>query len=85
MTTPDLAGVRIDRDALHRYLYRRADSHHRLKTPAKTLAEELGLNYENFTTILHRMADEGRLRRLSGAPNRTKVYLVAPPEDFVKG
>jgi DNA-binding MarR family transcriptional regulator len=80
--TAGLAGQRIDRDALHRYLYRRSDRHHRLKVQAKDLAEELGVSYENFTTILRKMADDGRLRRISGAHNGPKVYLVTPPEDF---
>jgi hypothetical protein len=78
----NLAGVRIDRDALHRVLYRRADRHHRLKVNAKTLADELGVNYEHFTLLLHRFADEGRLRRISGVRTGPKVYLVEPPENW---
>jgi DNA-binding MarR family transcriptional regulator len=81
--TAGLGGVRIDRDAVHRYLYRRTDRHHRLKLQAKDMAEELGVNYENFTMLLRKMADDGRLRRISGAPNQPKVYLVADPADFV--
>lgn len=77
-----LPGQRIDRNAVHRVLYRRADRLHRLKTPAKTLADELGVDYANFTILLHKMADEGRLRRISGVRTGPKVYLVEDPSSW---
>jgi CRP-like cAMP-binding protein len=80
--TTELAGIKIDRNALHRVLYRRADRHHRLKLSAKDLAEDLGVNYEHFSRMLHTFADEGRLRRISGVRTGPKVYLVSDPAEW---
>jgi DNA-binding MarR family transcriptional regulator len=75
-------GVRIDRDAVHRVIYRRADRHHRFKGKMTDLAEELGVSYFNFTIVIRSMADEGRLRRIGGAANGAKTYLVVDPEEW---
>lgn len=72
----------IDRDAIHRVLYRRADSHHRLRLHVPSLADELGVSYFNFTIVIREMAAQGRLKRIGGKDNGTKTYVVEDPGVF---
>lgn len=70
---------KIDLDALHSYLYRRADRMGRLKINVKKLSGELELSYCNLTVVILKMADTGRMRRIGGASNGQKTYVIADP------
>jgi hypothetical protein len=70
---------KINRDALHRYLYRRSDHFGRYKVNLRSLSEETGCAYNNLSTILTAMAAEGRLRRIAGRDYQAKTYRVEDP------
>lgn len=70
---------RIDLDALHRYLFRRADRMGRLKINVKKLAVELELSYCNLTVVIIKMAETDRMRRIGGAINGSKTYVIVDP------
>jgi hypothetical protein len=69
----------IDRDALHRFLYRRADHFHRLRFDLRELADEVGVNYAWLSQVITEMAHEGRMRRIAGAKQQQKTYRVEDP------
>lgn len=71
--------MKIDRDALHRVLYRRSDRHHRLRLSCRVLSDELGVSYANFTRVIIEMAAQGRLRRIAGGRMEMKTYVVEDP------
>ena len=75
-----LAGVKIDRNAVHRVLWRRADRFGRVRVQARSLAEELGVSYWNFTVVLKSMAGEGRMRQIGGSERGPKTYVVENPD-----
>lgn len=75
--------VAIDRDALHRLLYGRADHFGRYKMDLAALAGELGLSYCNFSVVIRAMTDEGRLRRIAGTTYGRKTYHVEPPDAWL--
>lgn len=70
---------KIDRDALHRYLYRRADPFGRLKLNVKKLSSELELAYCNLTLVIADMAETGRIRHIGGSRYATKTYVIVDP------
>jgi hypothetical protein len=70
----------IDREALHRLLFRRADRKGSLRLKVKDLAEELDLGYCNLVTVVNDMAEEGRLRRIGGRPFQQATYYVLDPQ-----
>jgi DNA-binding MarR family transcriptional regulator len=70
---------KIDRNALHRVLYRRSDRNHRLKLDVRALSREMEVDYINLTRIIKGFNDQGRLRRIGGANNGPKVYVVEDP------
>lgn len=73
---------KIDRNALHRYLYRRADRLGRLKLNVKVLAADLELSYCNMTVVIGEMTASGRLRRIGGPRYGLKTYVVADPSSW---
>jgi len=73
------AGQRIDVDALHRYLWRRADRFGRYQMKLKVLASDLGLGYTHMSVVISRMVDEGRLRVIGGTTYQKKTYVVEDP------
>jgi hypothetical protein len=72
-------GTKLDRNALHRILYRRTDHFDRIKVDLRGLAEETGLDYYHLSTVLNEFAREGRLHRIAGLPTRQKTYKVENP------
>lgn len=68
--------ARIDRDALHRYLYRHTDHFGRYRMNLKALSEELDLAYCNLSVVITSMAKEGRLRMTAGTSYGAKTYKV---------
>lgn len=75
---------KINIDALHRHLFRKADRMGRLKLPINKLSEELGLGYCHLIGVVKKMADEGRLKRLSGTTYGTKTYVVRDPATWTE-
>lgn len=75
-----MAATTIDRGALHRLLYGRADHFGRYRMDLQALATELGLSYCNFSVVIREMTAEGRLRRIAGTTYGRKTYKVESPE-----
>ena len=76
--------VHIDRNALHRLLWGRADRFGRYRMELKALCDELGLSYAHFSVVIREMAAEGRMRRIAGPKYGQKVYQVENPAGWME-
>lgn len=72
----------IDRDALHRILFRKADRLGRLKLNLRALSDELELGYCNLSVVISEMAQAGRLKPIAGPRNGRKTYVVVDPASY---
>lgn len=75
---------KIDREALHRYLYRRTDAFGRLKLNVTKLSSDLELSYCNMTVVIAEMTEAGRMRHIGGHRYGTKTYIIADPVTWDK-
>lgn len=73
---------RVDRDALHRFLWERANRYHRIKIHQQRLAEALDLTRGTVTRIIGEMSREGRLKKVEALPDNIGVYLIADPDTW---
>lgn len=72
---------KIDRDALHRWLFRRADGRGRVRIVMADLAAELDLSYANLAAALAHFQREGRMKALQPpASGRPRLFWVEDPE-----
>jgi hypothetical protein len=82
---PARKGTAIDREALHRYLYRRTDRMGRLLQLNQTaLSEETGIGYAWLSQILTSFVKEGRMTVISGQKMCRKSFVVINPEEWHK-
>lgn len=69
----------IDRDALHRVMWRRTDRRGALKFVQNQLALELGISPYHFCRIIAEMCEEGRLRQIAVGKHNVRTYQVTDP------
>lgn len=72
----------IDRDALHRVLWRRSDRRGSLKFVQNQLATEIGISPYHFNRILAEMEENGRLRTIAIGKRSIKTYLITDPAEW---
>lgn len=70
----------IDRDGLHRYLWRRSDRLGRLRLVQKELADGLGVTKFTISRIMKEFTDQGRVRSLGRGERSSHTYLVIDPD-----
>lgn len=69
----------IDRDALHRVIWRRTDRRGAIKFVQNQLALELGISPYHFCRIVAEMCDEGRMRMIATGKHNVRTYQVSDP------
>lgn len=79
-----MRGHPIDVDALHAFLYRRADRLGRLRLSQRDFAAELGVAHETVCRIMSKMAKAGRIRRIKSEKNNIGVYAVVDPTTWAE-
>lgn len=70
----------IDRDALHRILWRRTDDEGRITFKGQEMAERLLVSTYHFSRILAEGAAAGRWRVVDVGKHSVKTYEVADPD-----
>lgn len=71
----------IDRDLLHKILWRRRDRLGRLQVKHSDLATELGISVYHFSRIMTEFVEDGRLKILTAHGTR-RTYLVVDPAEW---
>lgn len=74
--------VKLDREALHRYLWKQADDHGRLEIKINDLAEKLQLGRGHMGRIIREMVEDGRLRLVNRGVSNVGTYSVVSPVGF---
>ena len=72
----------IDRDALHRILWRRTDRRGAIKFVQNQMAAELGISPYHFCRIIAEMCEDGRLRQIAVGKHSVRTYLVKEPAEL---
>ncbi len=72
----------IDRDAIHRVLWRRSDRRGSLKFVQNQLASEIGVSPYHFSRILSEMEESGRLRTVAAGKRNVKTYVITDPAEY---
>jgi DNA-binding MarR family transcriptional regulator len=75
-------GVKVDRAALHRVLWRRTDRRRTLKIHQGMFGEELGISPWHLSRLLKELEDAGRVRKLTTDRHYVGTYVVYDPADF---
>jgi nucleoid DNA-binding protein len=70
----------LNEDALHRYLWNRADGRGRVAVKITQLAETLSVSYETANKAVIRMRNDGRIRHVGYNGDASKVYEIADPD-----
>lgn len=73
---------RIDRDALHRFLYDRSNSRSQIKIHQTTLAEQLDVTRGTMYRVLKEMIEAGRLRKVESLERNIGVYQITNPDEW---
>lgn len=77
-----MRGHPINLDAMHAFLWRRADRLGRLRIQQRAFAEELGIAHETVCRFIKKMSDEGRLKRIKNEKNNIGVYVIVDPDEY---
>jgi hypothetical protein len=72
----------VDRDGLHRYLFRKSDAHGRIQIGHMQLAELLHVHHSTITKIMREFLEQGRLRKQRVDVGRLTTYIVVDPETW---
>jgi Fe2+ or Zn2+ uptake regulation protein len=79
---PNPYNPRLDREALHRYLWDRSSHSHRIKIHQGRLAEALNVTRGTVVRVLKEMGEAGRIRKVESLPDNIGIYKIADPDDF---
>lgn len=69
----------IDRDALHRYLWRKTNNRNRILVNVGALAEEIGIGEDHMGRIINQMRDKGRLKKV-GRESKGILLVIYDPD-----
>lgn len=70
---------RVDRDALHRFLYERSNSRSQIKINQTDLAVQLDITRGTMYRVLKEMVEAGRLRKVEALERNVGVYQIVDP------
>lgn len=71
---------KLDRDAFHALLWRRASASGKLLLNQSALAEELDLDRTTIVRLMGEMAMQGRLTKIGERQHRHSLYRVVDPD-----
>lgn len=74
--------TKLDRAALHQYLWRKANDRGRLEIKINDLAEALQVERGHMGRIIREMVDDGRLRLVNRGVSNVGTYSVVSPVGF---
>jgi hypothetical protein len=74
---------KVDRHALHEYLYKRANSRHIIRVHQAQLADDLGVNHFTVSRIFREFIAEGRAKKVGMSPDGVD-YSLADPANFAQ-
>lgn len=75
--------IKVNRDALHRYFWRKANRRHHLSISVKEIAEQLGVNERHMGRIMNEMEETGRVKKLRPGPHNVGVFAISDPDTWV--
>lgn len=75
-------GKKIDRVAVHRYLWENSDRLNRFSDRGSDTAANLEIGQFTFSRILGELAKEGRIKHVSSKYHNVKVWSVRDPATF---
>lgn len=70
----------LDRDALHRYLWKKAGRGGMIEIHQSELAEQLSVTRGTAYRTLKKMVEEGRMRKARALEANVGIYAVIAPE-----
>lgn len=70
---------KMDRDALHEYLWKKSNSRNRIQVHQGNLAKSLWCCHQHLNALFQEMVAQGRLRKLSKSYQGVE-YLVKDPQ-----
>lgn len=76
---------KIDRDALHKYLFDRCDVHGKVRVVQKLLANELDVTHYTIGRIFKEFVQEGRMRKIGKEQHNVSTYVVYDPAAWRAG
>lgn len=76
---------RVDRDALHLYLYERSNSRSHIPIHQTELAEKLDITRGTMYRVIKEMVDAGRMRKVESLERNVKVYQIVDPAVWKAG
>lgn len=74
--------IKVDRDALHAYLWKRTDQRGRITVKIADLADDLGIRRDHMGRILREMGDAGRLKKTSALVRNVGIFTVVDPDEW---
>lgn len=75
-----MADQRVDRDALHWFLFNRTNSKANIKINQTELAQQLDITRGTMYRVLKEMIDGGRLRKVEALERNVGVYQIVHPD-----
>lgn len=73
-------GYSIDLDALHSFLFRKADRLGRIKLNQTQLSKDFGITKFTMSRVITKMVDSKRIKRLTSNLNNRGLFVVEDPE-----
>lgn len=70
---------RVDRDALHQFLYDRSNSKSQIRINQTELATQLDVTRGTMYRVVKEMLDTGRLRKVEALEKNVGVYQIVNP------
>lgn len=70
---------RVDRDALHQFLYERSNSRSQIRINQTELATQLDVTRGTMYRVLKEMLEAGRLRKVEALERNVGVYQIVDP------
>lgn len=73
---------KVDRDELYAFLWRKADSSHRVRIHVSNLASALGVAPHTVSVIITKFCEDGRLLLVRREKSAIGVYQVTDPDTW---
>jgi DNA-binding MarR family transcriptional regulator len=77
--------IKLDRDALHAYLYKRTDHMGRVQIKITDLAGDLGIRRDHLGRIIKEMVNDGRMKKTSSTFHNVGIYTITDPDTWAPG
>lgn len=79
------ANPALDRDALHRYLWERANPAGKIVIHQGELAEKLDVTRGTVVRVCREMVEAGRMKKVDSLERNVKMYQITNPKTWAEG